>query len=104
MFRPPKGEYNDTTVHVADAAGQTTVMWSIVAGDPDKKLTPAAIADDVVGRAKNGSVIIFHANGRGWHTKEILPLVYARLVTTKGFAPKTISGLRAGCSSTGALR
>jgi len=104
LFRPPYGEYNDTTVHVADAAGQTTVMWSIVSGDPDKKLTTAAIVDDVVGRAKNGSVIIFHANGRGWHTKEILPLVYARLVTTKGFAPKTISGLRAGCSSTGALR
>ncbi len=99
LFRPPYGEYNDTTVHVAEAAGQTTVMWSIVSGDPYKKLTTAAIVNDVVGRAKNGSVIIFHANGRGWRTKDILPLVYAQLVTTKGFAPKTISGLRAGCAN-----
>lgn len=96
LFRPPYGEYDAETVRAADAAGQTVVMWSVVSGDPDAKLTAAAIVDDVTSRMKNGSVVIFHANGRGWHTREVVPVVYEKLRKT-GLAPKTITGLRAGC-------
>lgn len=101
LFRPPYGEYNDDTIRKAGAAGQTMVMWSIVSGDSDPKLTAAAIIDDVTGRAKNGSVIIFHANGRGWHTSEILPAVYQRLVVDKGFATATVSELRVCATAAG---
>ena len=97
LFRPPYGEYNAETVRASDAAGQTLVMWSIVSGDPDTKLTAAAIEADVARRAKNGSVMIFHANGRGWHTREVVPALYQQLVVNKGFATDTISELRAGC-------
>ena len=98
LFRPPYGEYNDDTVREAEAAGQTVVMWSIVSGDPDKALTAKSIEADVISRAKNGSVIIFHANGRGWHTAEIVPAVYQALIETKHFATDTVSELR-GCES-----
>ena len=95
LFRPPYGEYNDDTIRMADAAGQTVVTWSIVSGDPDPKLPASGIVDDVVSRAKNGAVIIFHANGRGWHTSETVPAVYERLVLGKGYATETVSELRA---------
>ena len=67
-------------------------MWSVVSGDPDPKLPAAGIVDDVSSRLRNGSVVIFHANGRGWHTSETVPAVYARAIA-KGFAFDTISEL-----------
>jgi peptidoglycan/xylan/chitin deacetylase (PgdA/CDA1 family) len=94
LFRPPYGEYNDETVRQAESAGQTLVMWSIVSGDPDPKLPADRIVADVVSRAKNGSVIIFHANGRGWHDDDVVPAVYQTLVETKHFTADTVSELR----------
>jgi peptidoglycan/xylan/chitin deacetylase (PgdA/CDA1 family) len=94
LFRPPYGEYDEESVRQAAAAGQTVVMWSIVSGDPDPKLSPKSIEADVIGRAKNGSVIIFHANGRGWHDDEVVPVVYQTLVETRHFAADTVSELR----------
>jgi peptidoglycan/xylan/chitin deacetylase (PgdA/CDA1 family) len=99
LFRPPYGEYNDETVRQAQAAGQTIVMWSIVSGDPDPKLPADRIVADVVSRAKNGSVIIFHANGRGWKDDEVVPAVYRALVESKHFAADTISELRSCAGS-----
>jgi len=96
LFRPPYGEYNEDTVKQADAAGQTVVMWSVVSGDPDPNLSAKSIEADVIGRARNGSVIIFHANGRGWKDDEVVPVVYQALVEAKHFATDTISELR-GC-------
>jgi hypothetical protein len=98
LFRPPYGEYNADTLRVADAAGQKVVMWSIVSGDPDKNLTAEAIEADVEHRVKNGSVMIFHANGRGWRTSEVIPVLYDRLVVKKSFATATITELLGGCS------
>lgn len=95
LFRPPYGEYNDDSLREADAAGQTVVTWSIVSGDPDPKLAAASIEADVIGRARNGSVIIFHANGRGWRDDEVVPAVYQALVEAKRFTADTISELRA---------
>jgi peptidoglycan-N-acetylglucosamine deacetylase len=100
LFRPPYGEYNDETLRAADAAGQTVVTWSVVSGDPDPKLPATGIIEDVVSRVKNGSVMIFHANGRGWHTSETVPAVYQRLVVAKRFATDTISELRS-CTPSG---
>jgi len=94
LFRPPYGEYDEESVRQAGAAGQTVVMWSIVSGDPDPKLSAKSIEADVIGRAKNGSVIIFHANGRGWHDDEVVPAVYQALIETRHFAADTVSELR----------
>jgi peptidoglycan/xylan/chitin deacetylase (PgdA/CDA1 family) len=96
LFRPPYGEYNDDSLREADAAGQTVVTWSVVSGDPDPNLSAKSIEADVIGRARNGSVIIFHANGRGWKDDEVVPAVYQALVEAKRFTADTISELR-GC-------
>ena len=98
LFRPPYGEYNDDTLAAASAAGQTVVMWSVVSGDPDPKLTAPAIIEDVSSRVRNGSVVIFHANGRGWQTKTTVPEVVKRL-TTRGLGTLTVSELRNGCTA-----
>jgi peptidoglycan/xylan/chitin deacetylase (PgdA/CDA1 family) len=95
LFRPPYGEYDEESIRQAEAAGQTVVTWSVVSGDPDPKLSPKSIEADVISRVRNGSVIIFHANGRGWHDDEVVPAVYQALVEAKHFAADTVSELRA---------
>ena len=99
FFRPPYGEYNDVSLRMSSVAGQTMVLWSVVSGDPDPKLSAARITEEVVRRARNGSVIVFHANGRGWHSSEVVPEVYQQLVVKKGFAAKTVAELKDGCEA-----
>jgi len=98
LFRPPYGDYNAESLAAVHDAGLTFVLWSVVSGDPDPKLSAVRIAEEVNARARNGSIIIFHANGRGWHTPEVVEDVYQHLIVEKGFAPLTISELLAGCA------
>jgi peptidoglycan/xylan/chitin deacetylase (PgdA/CDA1 family) len=46
----------------------------------------------VVKQVQPGSIIIMHANGRGWHTAEALPAIIASL-REQGYELVTISAL-----------
>jgi peptidoglycan/xylan/chitin deacetylase (PgdA/CDA1 family) len=97
LFRPPYGEYTPDTVRIAEDAGQKFVLWSVVSGDPDPNLTAAAIERDVEQRVRPGSVIIFHANGRGWHTAEVIDAFYGWLAARHALTPVTMTTLLSGC-------
>ena len=43
-------------------------------------------------RVQNGSIIIMHANGRGWHTAEALPQMIEYL-QSQGYIMVTVSQL-----------
>jgi peptidoglycan/xylan/chitin deacetylase (PgdA/CDA1 family) len=78
-FRPPFGDWNRHVVDVVRAHGLQTVTWDVVSGDPSKKTTKAGMIRNVVGRAKAGSIVIFHINGRGLKTAEALPEILRAL-------------------------
>ena len=84
LFRPPFGEYDPQLVKMAAQQGMRTLMWSVETGDPDPNVSAKEIIREVMPRAKPGSVIIFHMNGRGWHTAEALPTVIKKL-RAKGY-------------------
>jgi hypothetical protein len=46
----------------------------------------------MVNEAKPGSIIVSHANGRGWHTAEALPIAIPKL-KAKGYKFVTVSEL-----------
>jgi peptidoglycan-N-acetylglucosamine deacetylase len=73
LFRPPYAETNGRLEKIADSLGYTTVMFDLVSGDPDTTLTKERLLKRITSRARNGSIIIMHMNGRGWHTAEVLP-------------------------------
>jgi peptidoglycan/xylan/chitin deacetylase (PgdA/CDA1 family) len=50
-----------------------TIQWDVDTGDPVFDTTPEVLAKNVRDRTQNGSIILMHANGRGWHTAEALP-------------------------------
>ncbi len=72
--------------------GLVAIQWDTVSGDPAPAQTAEAIRRGVVAHAKSGSIVVMHANGRGWHTAEALPLIIADL-RQRGFEFATVGEL-----------
>jgi peptidoglycan/xylan/chitin deacetylase (PgdA/CDA1 family) len=79
FFRFPAGNYNSQKVSLCKTAGYQIVHWSFASGDPDKHITAKKLTDWVISKTKPGSILIFHINGRGYHTGEALPVIIAKL-------------------------
>ncbi len=72
-FRFPAGNVGPRALADVEGLGYKVVHWSFASGDPMKSLTPAALSRWVLSRARPGSILIFHINGRGWATGDALP-------------------------------
>jgi peptidoglycan-N-acetylglucosamine deacetylase len=94
LFRFPFGACNDAALRAVEDAGLRAIQWDVATADPVKGQTADKIAQAAINGAHSGSIIIFHANGRGWHTGEALPGVIDGL-QRRGFSFKTVSGLLA---------
>jgi peptidoglycan/xylan/chitin deacetylase (PgdA/CDA1 family) len=96
LFRFPYGTCSPETLAAAADLGLASIQWSIVAGDPDKSRSAQAIARAVRAevRRRRGSIVVAHANGRGWHTAEALPLFVPQL-RAEGYRFVTVSDLLA---------
>jgi peptidoglycan-N-acetylglucosamine deacetylase len=93
LFRPPYGEYNDVTVAVVNMLGLRFIQWNIESGDPDPTLSAEQILTRVAKRAKPGSIIVFHANGKGKQTRHVIEQLTSDVLPRKGLQPMTVSEL-----------
>jgi peptidoglycan/xylan/chitin deacetylase (PgdA/CDA1 family) len=93
LFRPPYGEYNDVTVAVVNLLGLQFIQWNIESGDPDPTLSVEQILTRVAKRAKPGSIIVFHANGKGKQTRHVIEQLTSDILPRKGLRPMTVSDL-----------
>jgi peptidoglycan-N-acetylglucosamine deacetylase len=93
LFRPPYGEYNDVTVSVVKALGLRFIQWNIESGDPDPALSAEQILTRVGARIKPGSIIVFHANGKGKQTRRVIERLATETLPQKGLKPMTVSDL-----------
>jgi peptidoglycan/xylan/chitin deacetylase (PgdA/CDA1 family) len=100
LFRPPYGEYNDVTVAVVNLLGLQFIQWNIESGDPDPTLSAEQILARVAKRAKPGSIIVFHANGKGKQTRQVIEQLATTVLPQKGLKPMTVSELLNCRSST----
>lgn len=92
LFRLPAGLYDDLTLSVIAWHGLHTIQWDVETGDPDPTIDAERMNWAVQTRVQNGSIIIMHANGRGWHTAEALPEMIEYL-RTQGYTLVTVSQL-----------
>jgi len=92
LFRLPAGKYDDLTLSVIAWHGLHTIQWDVETGDPDPTIDAERMNWAVQQRAQNGSIIIMHANGRGWHTAEALPQMIEYL-RGQGYILVTVSQL-----------
>ena len=79
LFRFPYGACNDVAMAAVNDAGLLAIQWDVATGDPSPGVGATEIANAMIHGARPGSIIISHANGRGWHTAAGLPLAIPRL-------------------------
>ena len=92
LFRLPAGKYDDLALGVIAWHGLYTIQWDVDTGDPDPTVDPERMNWAVSTRVQNGSIILMHANGRGWHTAEALPEMIEYL-RAQGYTLVTVSQL-----------
>jgi peptidoglycan/xylan/chitin deacetylase (PgdA/CDA1 family) len=92
LFRLPSGLSNDLVLSVLAWHGLYTIQWDVETGDPDPNIGADRMNWAVRERVQNGSIIIMHANGRGWHTAEALPQMIEYL-QSQGYTLVTVSQL-----------
>lgn len=93
-FRFPYGACNAQAMQAVNDAGLAAIQWDNVTGDPSPAVSAQAIAEAIVHRTKPGSIVVMHANGRGHHTAEALPMALPKLIQ-KGYRFVTVSELLA---------
>lgn len=91
-FRFPFGVCSNESLEAAAQFGLASVQWNIVSGDPWKSQTAQGIANAVLQGIGPGSIIVAHANGRGWKTAESLDLFIPKL-RAQGYEFVTVSEL-----------
>lgn len=74
-FRFPGGNYDSRSLSIVESLGYKVVHWTFPSGDPDRRITPEMLHKHVVRNTVPGSILIFHANGRGYSTGEALPRI-----------------------------
>jgi len=92
LFRPPFGIASARDARIAAEAGLVCVTFDLASGDADPKFTKEILTRYVVRSAQNGSVIIFHINGRSHATAESLPGIVEGL-KARGFTLVTVGDL-----------
>jgi peptidoglycan-N-acetylglucosamine deacetylase len=79
LFRFPFGACDERSLKAVNDAGLLAIQWSVSSADPAPLQTSDKIVNAVLSRVRPGSILIFHANGRGWHTAEALRQIIPRL-------------------------
>lgn len=93
-LRFPFGACSPEALNEVAAMGLLPIQWDVSSGDPTASLTAAGITRNVLEGVRPGSIVLFHANGRGWHTEAALPGIVASL-KAKGYEFVTVSELLA---------
>lgn len=94
LFRFPYGACTAETLSLLAGLGMPAIQWNIVSGDPSPRRSGSAMAADIMARARPGSIIIFHANGKGHGTLQALKELVPKLIG-RGFEFVTVSELLA---------
>jgi peptidoglycan-N-acetylglucosamine deacetylase len=101
LFRAPYGEFDDHTRAIAANVGLRLVEWSVVSGDPDPKLAAASMLRGLRANIRDGSIIVFHANGKGLHTREVVETLLRDVLPERELRPRTVTELVDGCHGGG---
>lgn len=79
VFRFPAGNFSARGLQAAEALGLHVVHWRWASGDPSESETAERLIERTMTNVAPGDILIFHINGRGFHTAEALPQIIDRL-------------------------
>jgi peptidoglycan-N-acetylglucosamine deacetylase len=94
LFRFPFGACHPATLETVNSQGLLAIQWDVSTGDPSPMTSAAQIAQTMISQTQPGSIIIAHANGRGYNTAAGLALAIPKL-RAMGFVFVTVGELLA---------
>lgn len=94
LFRPPYGRITSyqakSLKNVMGTDDPRIIMWDVLSGDFDQRITTKKIIKNVMKHAKPGSIIVFHDSEKASpHLKRIFPQILA-LLHEKGFSFESV--------------
>ncbi|RYY71333.1 MAG: polysaccharide deacetylase family protein [Chitinophagaceae bacterium] len=87
LFRPPYGKINSFLVkQLASPAYQLrTIMWTILSGDFDTKISKERCLENVLLHAKGGSIVVFHDSEKAQERMRFALPAVLKYFSEKGF-------------------
>ena len=77
--RPPYGRVTPGLVRWARRGGRRIVLWDVMPGDFDARLSPERLADEIIGLARRGSILVLHDGPAAARAVAALDLALPRL-------------------------
>lgn len=77
LIRPPYGDYDNHVIEAVEQAGMYCIQWDVDSLDWKDSATPENIAERVISKVKNGSIVLFHNDAD--HTPAALPNILKTL-------------------------
>jgi peptidoglycan/xylan/chitin deacetylase (PgdA/CDA1 family) len=94
LFRFPYGSCSAASLAHVNREGLLAIQWDVDSGDPDPNLGAGTMARTVLNGVRPGSIVLMHANGRGFRTAEALRTIIPAL-RAQGYRFVTVSELLA---------
>ncbi len=98
LFRPPYGDAPPELAAISRSEGVLPVLWDAALGDPDPNRTAALMERDAFRWVQAGSILVFHANGRGVATAETIAALVPAL-RARGYSFVPVSRLVDECGA-----
>ena len=92
LFRFPFGACTPGAIAQVQRQGLMAIQWDVSSSDPWTGQSVRGMVKTVMRQVRSGSIVLFHANGRGWKTGGAIPILVRRL-RAQGYKFVTISQL-----------
>lgn len=90
LFRPPYGRFKPKQYDSLKKLGYQTIMWSVLAIDWRKDVSPEQCSNNVISNTKSGDIVVFHDSVKAARNMQYaLPRVLKHF-TEKGYEFKRI--------------
>jgi len=92
IFRPPYGRIKKSQIKEIKSYNPSTeiVMWDVLSGDYDERISKEQCVRNVLKHCKNGSIIVFHDSLKAFgHLEYALPVVLENL-SRQGYQFRTL--------------
>ena len=93
FFRPPYGRIKRTQIkkiHANKNLPQQVIMWDVLSGDFDTKISGEACFKNVSKHTKAGSIVVFHDSAKAWDRLKIALPATLDYFSQKGYQFKAL--------------
>ncbi len=91
LFRPPYGKIKNSQARALKSNGYNLVMWDVLSGDYDEKISAEECFQNIIKHARGGSTIVLHDSRKAYkNLRETLPRVL-EYYQEKGFKFRSIT-------------